>query len=174
MTDKESISRTDKLLLIGLDENDQIDDEILSKLYSAHIKRTDNKKTKPIPIQVAKDDIRYIIVLKLLNGILSVLNKDPIEDITKFKKINRLDLISDKCRSVLDDHLDPIVKQFGKTGTHYSQRKFIQTYLITVLKFIVKDCGYQLLSSSTTTRNLDGLVTHVCNYSITSLKTKLT
>ena len=52
------------------------------------------EKTK-IKIKIEKDSEKYQVTLKLLNKILVNLGKEEIDDFTKFKDIDREDIIKD-------------------------------------------------------------------------------
>lgn len=147
------VSREDKLIAVGLDKNtDQtvISNEILNKIY------TNISNNKPIPKKksniitkeakcdkVANDHPKYIAGIAFLNDLLVAMGKDRITEMTDFKGINRNDLLSDNCKGVLNNHLEGLVKTFGKSTLLYDKRNKITTYILSVIKRVIMNCGYK-------------------------------
>lgn len=96
--------------------------------------------------KVDKDDEKYIVTLKFLNELLTVLNKEKIDDITMFKNILRDDLLKPECNNVLENNISDLTKIFGKIRLQYRHRNTIKCYIISVIKTISKMCGYSFKS----------------------------
>lgn len=143
-----NISRTEKLLSLKMTINAVIDDDTLNQLYKKFILDTkdakkDNDKTDN---RLQKGDAKYDLLLEFLNAILSRLNMEQITDITYFKNIKRDDIVSDKCKNIVDIYLERIVdvKMYGKTNMYYSTREDRQYYILTLIRQMAKQCGYEL------------------------------
>ena len=160
-----NISKTEKLKEFGLDENSfkkQTKDKLLdisyNKIVELNNKLKENEKIyqnpkskrnvkKPKTYQnIDKTDDKYKLVLEFLNALLVVIGKPQIDDITKFQNIKREDLLKQECTQVLNNYLDRLVKEFGKSTLLYSKRHKIDTYLLTIIKSIVLNWGYQFKS----------------------------
>ena len=144
-----TISRADKLKVIGLNESltiEQINDDVLDNLYNKTIdpdKQKNNthiKKSKHIKIN--KNNEKYILTLNFLNALLTSLNKEKIDDIIKFKDIRKDELLKPECKQILENYLDKITAQFGKVKLNYRHRHNFKNYIITIIKHIVTVCGY--------------------------------
>src|SRR5437667_169198 len=123
------LTREDKLKFFGLDNNlskKQLNDKLLDNMYDNAIKNIDNKKEQEKPKsgiyikkskyeKIDKNSEKYKITLEFLNALLKIMGKEEIKDITEFKDIKRQELLKPECIKVLDEYLDKIVEQFGKT-----------------------------------------------------------
>lgn len=116
-----------------MQNNDKLIESKLEKKYALVLKVLNG-----ILKVVGKDD------LKFLNGTLKAVGKDEIDDIIKFEDIPMGEIAKDECTQVLNDNMQDIIKQFGKTKIKYSKRETIQEYTLTVLRAIVKEIGYKL------------------------------
>lgn len=92
-------------------------------------------------------DGKYQVTLKFLNKILANLGKEEINDITEFKNIDRLDIISDINKDIFDDMKDEILEHFEKTSINYYQRSAVTSYSLTLLKKMVPQIGYVAIST---------------------------
>ena len=158
-TSNNNISRQSKLKELGLDENlskRSLNDKLLDQIYDQIKKNNKEKEKKKTGVHVKKpktdqkvdkNDDKYILVLEFLNAILVKIGKEAIDDITKFKDIKRDDLLKPECTQVLSQYLDKIIKQFGKTKILYDKKDKINNYLLTVIKSVVANCGYQFKSN---------------------------
>lgn len=182
--------RNIKLKELGLDEKcpkKDISDKVLDTLYKKFInekkendkniknkiKNNDQKgqiyikKTK-MKIKVDKESEQYKITLEFLNTILTTMEKEQINDITEFKDINRNNLIKDECKKIVDDYLERIIKQFGKTKIAYRNRNTVDHYIISLIKYMAINCGYSFKSHNVFESSADkpGTYTVVITYSI--------
>lgn len=124
----------------GKQIGESTDNKAKTKLKSGtHIKKPKNPK-------IDKNDGKYIITLQFLNALLTVLNKDNIDDIIMFKDIKRDDLLKPECNAVLEDYLEKLTKQFGKIKLRYRRRNNTKNYIITIIKCLSSICGYTFKS----------------------------
>jgi hypothetical protein len=162
------VFRSDKLIALGLDSKlpiSKIDDSALNLLYEIHVvskKKEDNKKEihpkqkkngiyvkKPKnSIKIDKNDNKYKVTLEFLNALFKVINRKTINDITEFKDVKRDDLLKENCKKVLDEYLEKIIKQFGKTKIAYRNKNLIDIYILTVIKSLASECGYNFKSQN--------------------------
>ena len=150
INDQELDELYNNLVINNTTKSDQIKQEnVNNKTTSSPSEHSDNhtEKTKCDIIKISKNEQKYIIILKFINAILTVLGKNNINDITGFKNIRRDELLKPECRAVLDQHLDNIVAVFGKTNILYDKRFKIKLYTLTVIKRTSKLCGYTLKST---------------------------
>lgn len=155
---KNDITRLDKLKALNLDvnyTNEMLADNVLDDMYQQLITKkvlTDKRKKNNQNIKVgkgpklAKDDPKYIATLKFLNALLNVMHKQPIVELTSFKNIRRPDILKDQCKAILDAQLEEIAKTFGKRTIHYDKRDKVATYILTLIRQIVTNCGYSFKS----------------------------
>ena len=151
------ICREDKLIALGLEKDypeSKISEDTLDKLYNINIleqskkfniksKNKDNfriKKSKKEKINI--NDKKYILTLEFLNAILKVINKKPIDKITEFKDISRNELSQKDCNDVLEQYLNKIIEYFSKTIILYKNQNKIKLYILTVIKCMTLECGY--------------------------------
>jgi len=156
------MSKEEKLKIIGLSENfnNEITDDTLDIIYNKFIEKNknDTKKlhgtvyTKESKFEkVDFDNNMYKTTLSFLNGLLKALNKNEITDITQFKNIEREHLLNPVCNQVLDNHIDDIIKCFGKSKIRYDMRHNHKCYVLSVIKYMVTYCGYKFASNRLST-----------------------
>lgn len=150
-----NISRNDKIKALRLNMDSNISDEELDRLYNIFILKKEDEIPKSNvndamevleKKQLKHGDPKYELLLEVLNAVLLKIGMNKITEITDFKKIMRDDIISDNCKDIIDTYLERIadVKMFGRTSIQYSKRHIIKTYLFTLIKKMVNECGYKL------------------------------
>jgi hypothetical protein len=92
---------------------------------------------------IDKNSDKYKIALKLINTILTNLNKDNVDDITKFVDIDREDIISELNMKSYEDLKKEIGKHYNKIKCGY-YKKNSKTVIISCLRGITKELGYNL------------------------------
>lgn len=157
-----NIPVADKLKVLGLDESylkKQLNEKLITTIYdnilklnqkpknSVHIKKPKTDK------KVDKTDEKYKLILEFLNSILVKIGKEQIDDITKFQKIKREDLLKPECKLILNQYLEKLVAIFGKNKICYRMKDQIDTYILTVIRNIISESGYNFESKSTTKNN---------------------
>ena len=95
-----------------------------------------NKKTE----KCGPETDKYKMTMKLVNKILENLNKDQIDDLTKFKDIDRLDILKDENKKSFMDMESEIFKLFDKRRCGYYQKSDIK--ILNCLRAMLKDMGY--------------------------------
>lgn len=87
---------------------------------------------------------KYEITLRLINNICMNIGIDQIDDLTKFKDIDR-QLIIDSCNDeILEDMLPEIYKNFGKRECQFSQKSKTKHYILTILKNMCRQLALTL------------------------------
>jgi hypothetical protein len=158
MNNESIVTREDKLKIIGLPINyhsNEVTDKAIDAIYNKLLEENESNKKK-IKGKICKreskfgmvnnDSETYIMTLSFLNDIFKVLDKDKIFEITEFK-IDRDDLMNTKCNEVLNNHINNIIKHFGKTKIKYNERDTHKCYALTVIKCLTMYCGYDFVSS---------------------------
>ena len=99
---------------------------------------SEEKLTK---IKIDKDSDKYKVTLKLLNKILTNLGKEEIDDITKFKDIDREDIIK-------DINVKSLCEMEGELFVHYSKGKCgyyrkTNAMVLNCIRSMMKDAGFE-------------------------------
>jgi hypothetical protein len=101
------------------------------------------KKDKVIKVY-DKNSEKYKIVLKYVNKLLeNIEGKQQITDLTQFKKIDRLDIIKECNKVILDEMKSEILTHFSKRNSGFDRIESINVNL-NVLRCICKELGYKL------------------------------
>lgn len=100
------------------------------------INTVDNKR-------VGKDDIKYIVLLKLLNAILVNLGKEKIDDITQFVDISRKDIANPVNILSLEAMEKEIFPLYNKTACGY-YKKNAKGFVFNCVRVMVKTIGGQI------------------------------
>jgi tRNA(Glu) U13 pseudouridine synthase TruD len=155
----DNISHEDKLKALGLDPTDKINKVILDKLYKNHLLKEeqikkeiteklkeDKKKKEDAEKNERKEEKvidttseKYKILLKLVNQILTNINKPNITKLTEFKDIDREDLIKDIHDESFRALEYKIYDHFDKGASGWYRRKSVKAYILTFLKYACND-----------------------------------
>lgn len=164
MSTENSLSREDKLKFIGFPadyKKDTLTDDLIDDIYNKVSEAMNNKNNnKPINItpkgtthikkskypKVDNNSGEYKVTVSFLNGLLKQMKKQEINDIIQFKNIQRSELMKPEYEQILNNHIDNIIEQFGKTKIRYNMRNQFDYYVITVIKYLTKLCGYEFMS----------------------------
>jgi len=127
---------------------DGLEDKKLEQLYN-YIKRLNRKKNstqikkKVDRSNIDKTTTKYKLLLKYVNGILKNIGKEEIDDLTKFKDIDRLDIIKEINLKLLDSMAPTLFKHFDKKGVGYYRKT--QGKALNCLRGLCKELGLVLL-----------------------------
>lgn len=97
-------------------------------------------KKKVLKEKLPKDSDKYKVILKLINKILTNLEKPEIDDLTKFTNIDREDIIKDINLKALTDMEDELFPLFDKDKCGYYRKT--NHRILTILRGCLKDMGY--------------------------------
>lgn len=152
------LPKEEKLKIIELsDNNKNITDEIINNKMANNQNHDQGKNIlekgqfhtrKPKCGKINNESEKYKVTLNLLNGLLKNMNKEEIDDITQFKNIKREDLLKESCNQILNEHIDNIIQQFGKSKIRYNMRNKRNCYVLSVIKYLVSFCGYDFVSNN--------------------------
>ena len=93
--------------------------------------------------KIDKNSDKYKIALKFVNKILENLKMSPIDDLTKFKNINRDDIIMDINKQTFTSMEKEIYKYFDKSKCGWYNRKYIENYILTFMRKMCAEFGYE-------------------------------
>ena len=94
-----------------------------------------------------KDSEKYKIALKFINKILISIEKNEIDDLTKFTDIDRKMLISAKTKEIFTDMQKELFVHFDKVKCGWYKRNKVQDYILTFLKCMCIEMGLSVKSS---------------------------
>jgi hypothetical protein len=149
--------RTEKLEVLGLDvkfTKKQISDDVLDKMYNDFITKKEqeemNKRCQHIKDakgnKIPISDPKYKLGLKFINALLVKLGKDKIDDITQFKDIRRDNLLGDGSKEILNEYIEKLAFNFGRTKLQYNKKDVYDTYVLSVLRSITTILGYKFVT----------------------------
>jgi len=95
---------------------------------------------------VDKKNDKYKVVLKLANGILKNLNKDPIDDLTKFVKISKEDIIKKENIKLFNEMEDELFELFNKYSFKWYKRNVLKNYILVFLKTACSELNLKFAS----------------------------
>ena len=126
-----------KLKKLKLPETyDEIPEKYINSLYDIYVRGGN------VVIDENRDK-KIKIILKILNKILKISGKEPIENITDFEA-SREDMINIKCQEYFESKYDFVFEVFDKYKHKYYTRKQINIYIMSFLKSGIKEVGYNL------------------------------
>jgi len=99
------------------------------------------KHNKEINIRASHNDEKYKVILKLINKILVNINKEEIDDLTKFVNINREDIVKDINKQSLIEMESELFPLFNKMNSGY-YRKDSVAFVLSCLRRLLKEIGY--------------------------------
>lgn len=121
--------------------------EAIEFLYKNRSKWKKENSTKKESVKVNKEidktTDKYKMALKLVNAILKNLNKDPIDDLTEFKDIDREDIIKDDNKKVLKDMEGELFNVFDKKKCGYYRKT--DNLVLNTLRGICKEVGVEFV-----------------------------
>lgn len=117
--------------------------KLLYDTVKSNKKKINLKKNKVPNGQIDKNSDKYKIALKFVNKILKNLKMNQIDDLTQFKNIDREYIISDINKKTLTDMEKEIYKYFDKRTCGWYNRKYIENYILTFMRKICSELGYE-------------------------------
>lgn len=94
--------------------------------------------------KISRDSDKYKVILKLINKILTNIDKKEIDDLTKFMNIDREDIIKDINKQSLIDMESELFPLFNKKDSGY-YRITGNGFVLNCLRGLLKETGYELL-----------------------------
>ena len=111
----------------------------IEEISIVHKDNKDNKENKD-----NKDSEKYKVALKLINVILVNSGKETIDDLTKFKDIDKEDIIKEVNKKGFEDMEDELFKNFDKGKCGWYRRKRVDTYILHFMRCMCVDLGLSL------------------------------
>lgn len=84
--------------------------------------------------------------MDFINDLLKLLGRDSISELKDFDNVTRKELEHEDIDTLIDSHIDNLVKKYGKARLSLKNRSRNKVYVLTVLKVIGEDMGYCLTS----------------------------
>ena len=112
------------------------------KLVLLYINKLHKKKEN---VNHKRDDIdkttdKYKILLLFVNGILKNIGKEEIDDLVKFRDIDRLDIIKQENKVLLDEMAPTLFKHFNKNKCGYYRKT--KNLPLNCLRGMCKEMGF--------------------------------
>lgn len=142
MTQVNKLDKFAKLDALKLKKNIELSDEYINILYKQLVLNNNNKTNKNINnkrVTVDKTSIKYKLLLKFVNAILNNLNKKKIDDLTKFKNIDRINIIKEENKKLLDNMSGELFKHFNKKKCGYYRKT--SNIVLNCLRGMCKEIG---------------------------------
>ncbi|QKF94781.1 hypothetical protein QKU48_gp1323 [Fadolivirus algeromassiliense] len=102
----------------------------------------DNNVVDNVVPKAAPDSNKYKIALKLVNLILVNIGKEEVDDLTKFKDIDREDIIKDVNKKSLQDMESELFPLFNKKKVGYYRKT--DGLVLNCLRGMMKDIGFEM------------------------------
>ena len=140
------VTKKEKLEALGIKHN--LKKEYVDTLYATHILNNKNKNPKKVikkPVHnIDKTSQKYVLLLEFINKILVNIGKNEIDDLTKFKNIDRIDIIKPKNKVILEDMAPKLFKHFNKAKSGYYKKT--KNQVLNVIRGLCKQNGLILKS----------------------------
>lgn len=119
------------------------DNEEMAKLKNAkHIDKTDPK---------------YIMGFKVIKAIVKNINGLEINELNEFKDIDRVLIIMDSNKQIIEGMSSEFFKVFTKTSFKWYTRKTTKAYAMTFIWYLCNELGYHLIRKQRDiTENVNG------------------
>lgn len=102
------------------------------------------KKTVKDNVPVDKNSEKYKVALKFVNKVLENIGKESIDDLTKFKDIDRDDIIEDINKTTLEEMEDEIFVHFDKNKCNYYRKT--NGLVVNCLRGMMRQLGLSMTS----------------------------
>ena len=99
---------------------------------------------KVITQKISKDDDKYKLALKFVNVILKNIGKEEVDDLTKFKDIDREDIIKDVNKTSLDEMAKELFNHFDKKKCGYYRKT--EAIVLNCMRGMMKEVGYEMVN----------------------------
>jgi hypothetical protein len=125
-----------KLIEANIDKLSRIEKDNIVKQIVDH----NNKETDAIVDN--NPDAKLKIALKIVNKILDNCGKQHIDDLTNFVNVDRQDIIKKENNDYVKEIEDEIFTHFDKKKCNYHQRDNIKNIILSYLRGITDDIGF--------------------------------
>jgi hypothetical protein len=122
----------------------KLDIKTLNKIHNIIDNTTITKIDIPTKSNIDTTTDKYKTLLKFVNGILFNIDKKTIEDLTEFIDIDRLDIINDKNKQLLDNMSTKLFKCFPKVKATYKRKG--KSLILNCLRGFCKQIGLKLIN----------------------------
>ncbi len=145
-----------KLKELKLEKYSDIPDIYVDVLYKSIIKKSTDKSIiqSNKSNKIDKTTEKYKIALKLINKILKNMNKKPIDDLLKFMKVDRLDIIKPENTKALEDMENDIFGPFNNKKCGYHRKT--NNIVLNCFRGMIKQLGLQLTFVKKDITNTEG------------------
>lgn len=138
------MNKSKKILLENIENMSETEHKMLQRYINKYIKIKDEEAIIDRS-NVDKTSEKYKILLKYINSILKNMNKDIIDDLTKFKNIDRLDIIKKENEDLLLNEMEvEISKHFDRKK--YEHYKKTRNVVLNCIRWMCKDVGLLLIN----------------------------
>lgn len=107
---------------------------------------TECLKDNGISMTSSKAIDQETILLKLINKVFKVINKNPIKKLTEFKNISRNQLVGEHIDNIMEEMEDEFYECFSKADCGFYRKKLVDKYFICALKGATKAMGFKFIS----------------------------
>lgn len=114
-----------------------------NKTVGKTVKKMPKKTTQDNGV-VDKNTEKYKVALKFVNKILVNIGKEEIDDLTKFKDIDRDDVIEDINKTTLEEMEEEVFKYFDKNGCNYYRKT--NGLVVNCLRGMMRQLGLSMTS----------------------------
>ena len=118
----------------------KLDEDSIVKIYNEYKDKVKKNTVQISTHSIPKDSPKYITALKFFNSLLKKMDRDEIDDLTKFENIDRSDII--KNNEVFKTHENELFSVFNKAKCAWYRRNSTKRYILTVCRYICKDLGF--------------------------------
>lgn len=106
-------------------------------------------KISVIEEEKEEDTTAHDILINVLNDLLEVMGKNKIQNLEDFKDIRREELVKKECEQVITNNEEYIFGHFKKSKLGYYTRNAVKSYILTILKNMVKEIdNYKFVSKN--------------------------
>lgn len=139
------MNKKNKMRRLGITCNaNNIPDKYVNTLFKMYI------GDEPIQeIKIDRTTSKYKLLLEYINKILKNMNKDLIDDVTDFKRIDRMDICTETNRLMLVDMKAELFKIFKKVKYNYYNSNGKTTQPLNVLRGMCKELNIDLVRVNT-------------------------
>ena len=113
-----------------------------------------------LPERLPQDHPKYLMTLKLVNAILTSNNLPTVPLLTDAKQLFRDFFIAENANQIVDDLLPEILTVFTKHEIALERKFDTLSYLLTLLKAMIKNIGYNLVKKTKRTQKNNVAQTH--------------
>jgi hypothetical protein len=123
---------------------DDLPIEYLNYIYlGLKPKKQQKKKVDNVVNVVDKTTDKYKVALKFINKLLKNIDKKEITDLTEFVDIDRLDIIKEENKIILEEMKGELFKEFDKHKCRYYYKKG-DNYMLNIIRGLCKELKLSL------------------------------